>query len=90
MLPTYKAFIRSHLDYGGVIYDYPGKESFMQNFESVQYNLSFAITDSFCGTSRDKLYSDLGLESIANRRLYRRLTGFYKTANKKATQYLID
>ena len=47
-----------------------------------------AITGCFCGTSRDKLYSELGLESLADRWFYRRL--IYKIVNKKAPQYLID
>ena len=62
----------------------------MQKLESVQYNASLAITGCFRGTSRDKLYSELGLESLADRRFYRRLIAFYKIVNKKAPQYLID
>ena len=38
-----------------------------KNLESVQYNASFPITGCFCGTSSDKLYSELGLESLADR-----------------------
>ena len=63
LLTIYKALIRPHLDYGDVVYDYPGNASFMQKLESVQYNASLAITGCFRGTSRDKLYSELGLES---------------------------
>ena len=62
----------------------------MQKLESVQYNASLAICGCFRGTSRDKLYSELGLESLADRRIYRRLIAFYKIVNKKAPQYLID
>ena len=90
LLTIYKALIRPHLDYGDVVYDYPGNASFMQKLESVQYNASLAITGCFRGTSRDKLYSELGLESLADRRFYRRLIAFYKIVNKKAPQYLID
>ena len=36
------------------------------------------------------MYSELGLESLADRRFYRRLIAFYKIVNKKAPQYLID
>ena len=66
VLTIYKAFIRPHLDYGDVVYDYPGNASFMQKFESVKYNASLAATGYFRGTSRDKLYSKLGLESLAD------------------------
>ena len=77
LLTIYKALIRPHLDYGDVVYDYPGNASFMQKLESVQYNASLAITGCFRGTSRDKLYSELGLESLVDRRFYRRLIAFY-------------
>ena len=36
------------------------------------------------------MYSELGLESLADRRFYRKLIAFYKIVNKKAPQYLID
>ena len=90
LLTTYKAFIRPHLDYEHVAYDYPGTASFMQKLESVQCNVSLAITGCFSGTSRDKLCSELGLESLTDRRFYRRLIAFYKVLNKKAPQYLIN
>ena len=62
----------------------------MQKLEFVQYNVSLAKTSYFRGTSRNKLYSELGLGSLADRRFYRRLIAFYKLVNKKAPQYLID
>ena len=77
LLTIYKAFIRPHLDYGDVVCDYPGNASFAQKLESVQYNVSLAITGCFRGTSRDKLYSETGLESLADRRFYRKLTRFF-------------
>ena len=70
LLTIYKALIRLHLDYGDVVYDYPGNASFMQKLESVQYNASLTITGCFRGTSWDKLYSELGLESLADRQFY--------------------
>ena len=90
MSTIYKALIRLQLDYGRVVYDYPGNTCFLQKLESVQYNASLAITGYLRGTSRDTLYSELGLESLADRRFYRRLTAFYKIVNKKAPQFLID
>ena len=74
------------MDYGDVVYDYPGNASFMQKFESVKYNASLAATGYFRGTSRDKLYSKLGLESLADMWFYRRLIAFYKIINKKDLQ----
>ena len=74
------------MDYGDVVYDYPGNASFMQKFESVKYNASLAATGYFRGTSRDKLYSKLGLESLADMWFYRKLIAFYKIINKKDLQ----
>ena len=62
----------------------------LQKLESVQYNASLAITGRFRCTSRDKLYSKLGFENLAERRTYRRLIAFYKIVNKQAPRYLID
>ena len=67
LLTIYKAFIRPHLDYGDVLYDYPGDASFVQKLEYVQYNASLAITGCFQGMSRDKFHSGLGLDSLADR-----------------------
>ena len=44
LLTIYKAFIRLHLDYGDVVYDYPGNASFMQKLESVLFNAPLTIT----------------------------------------------
>ena len=49
-----------------------------------------AITGCLRGTSRDKLYSEFGLESLPGRQFYGILIAFYKIVNKKAPQYLID
>ena len=63
-----RSFIRSHLDYGGVIYDQSENESFSSKTESVQYNASLATTGAKRGTSQKKLYWELGLESLRSRR----------------------
>ena len=55
-----------------------------------QYNASLAITGCFRGISRDKLYSELGLEILADRHFYRRLIAFFKIVNKKTPQYSIN
>ena len=75
-LTIYKAFTRPHLDYGDVVYGYPENLSFMQIIESVQYNVSLEITGCVRGTPRDKLYSELDLENLTERRFYRKLLAF--------------
>ena len=78
LLTIYKSFLRPHLDYGDVIYDRAFNESFQNKLESVQYNAALAITGAIRGSSREKLYQELGLESLKSRRWYRKLCLFFK------------
>ena len=68
LVTVYKVFIRPHLDYGDIIYGQAYKEPFHQKLESIQYNAALAITGAITGTSREKLYRELGLESLQKRR----------------------
>ena len=70
---TYKLFVRTCIDYGDIIYDQPNNESFCNKIERVQYNAALAITGAIRGTSKTKLYHELGLESLKFRRWMRRL-----------------
>ena len=58
------SFIRPHLDYGDTVYDQTYNNSFHQKLESIQYNTALAITGAIRGTSSEKLYQELGLESL--------------------------
>ena len=83
LLTIYKFIIRPHLDYGDIIYDQSYNISFHQRLESLQYDVALAITGATRGTSKEKVYDELGLESLQNRRLYRKLYFLYKiTANQ--------
>ena len=88
LLTIYKCFIRPHLDYGDIIYDQAYNLSFHQKLESIQYNAALALTGAIRGSSREKLYQELGLESLQLRRWYRKLCCFYKIYNKQAPGYL--
>ena len=67
-----------------VIYHIPAKickfsqntllSNLMEKIESAQYSAALAITGAWRGTSRQKLYADLGWESLSSRRWSRRLT----------------
>ena len=57
LLTLYKPFVRSHLDYGDIIYDQPNNESFCNKLETVQYNAALVIIGSIQGTSKLKLYN---------------------------------
>ena len=88
LLTIYKSFIRSHLDYADVIYDQPYNASFCEKIESIQYNAALAMTGAIRGTSKDKLYKELGLEYLSLRRWSRRLCLFYKILNNKSPLYM--
>ena len=76
LLTIYKIFIRSHFDYGDTIYDQGYDDSFHQKLGSIQHNAVIAITGAIRGTSSEKLYQKLGLESLQQRRWYHKLCTF--------------
>ena len=90
LLTIYKSFVRPHLDYGDVIYDQHYNNSFHQKLESIQYNAALAITGAIRGSSREKLYQELGLESLKQRRWFRKLCYFLKIAKSQSPKYLFD
>ena len=56
---------------GDIIYDKAYNESNKSKLENFQYNAVLAITCAIKGSSREKLYQELGLESFTIRRWYR-------------------
>ena len=68
LITIYKAFIRPHLDNGDIIFDQAFYNSFHKRLESVQYNTALAIAGAIRGTSKEKLYQELGFESLQSRR----------------------
>ena len=64
LITIYKAFVIPHLDYGDVLYDQAFNNSFHGKMESIQYNACLAIAGAIRGTSREKIYQELGLESF--------------------------
>ena len=81
LLTIYKTFVRPHLDYGDILYDKPNNENFQNKLEKVQYRACLAITGAIQGTSRTKLYDELGLHSLIKRRWCNKLIFFYKIVN---------
>ena len=67
LLRIYKSFVRPNLDYGDIIFDKPNNESFKSRIESIQCKACVAITGAIQGTSRERLYRELGLESLIDR-----------------------
>ena len=81
LLTIYKCFVRTHLDYGDIIYDQAFNNSFHQKIESLQYNAALAITGAIRGTSREKIYQELA---------YRKLCLFFKVYKNQCPKYLFD
>ena len=90
MLTIYKSFIRPHLDYGDIIYDQAYNVSFHQKLESIQYNSALAITGAIRGASAEKLYNEVGLETLEKRRWYRKLCCFNKVYKSHSPKYLFN
>ena len=89
-MTLYKSFIRPHLDYGDIIYDQPFNNSFQYKIESIQYSACLAITGAIRGTSKERLYKELGLESLQDRRWYRKLCYLNKIVVNKSPNYLLS
>ena len=68
LITIYQAFSRPLIDCGDIIYDQPQNDSFSQKLESIQYKAALAITGVIQGTSCDKIFQGLGLESLKSRR----------------------
>ena len=73
-----------------IIYKQAFNSSFHEKPESIQYNAGLAITGATKGTSREKLYNELGLESLDARRWYRKLCYFYQFYVLKQPKYLFN
>ena len=96
----FKLYVQPHLEYGDVIFHIPAKvcefsgntilPSLMEKLESVQYSAALAVTGTWRGTSREKLYAELSWESFSSRRWSRRLTLFYKMINNLLPEYTRD
>ena len=94
----YKAYVRSQLEYGDVIYHRPplvgnhlsiyDLNETMTKVESVQYRAALATTGAWKGTNKEKLYKELGWESLSQHRWLRRMTLFCKIIKNQTPAYL--
>ena len=91
-----KALVRSHLDYCDIIYHIPSHQnqpplnSLMEKVERIQYQSALAISGAWQGSSRTKLYVELGWESLPDRRMGRRILQIHKIFTNKTPSYLND
>ena len=89
-MPMYKAFVRPHLDYGDIIYDEAFNETFHQKLGSIQYSACVALSEAIRGSSREKIYHQLGMESLQCWRWYRKRCLFYKILKENKPVYLFN
>ena len=88
LISLYKSFIRPHLDYADIIYDQPNNLTLCNKTETCQYNAALAITGAIRGSSKERLYQELGFEYLSSRRWLRKLCTFYKIVRNKSPGYL--
>ena len=96
----YKSLVRSHLDYCDIIYHEPSQvnqpplgltlTSLMEKVERIQYQAALAVTGTWQGSSRTKLYEELGWETLSDRRRCRRILQIHKIENGQTPSYLKD
>ena len=61
-----------------------------QQKEGIQYSAAPAIIGAICGTSEEKLFEELVLESLQHKRWYRKLCCFYKILKDQYPKYLFN
>ena len=64
LVTIFKTFVRPHLNYGDVLYDQAFNSAFRNKLELIQYTACLIMTGAIRGTSREKFYQELGLESL--------------------------
>ena len=93
-------YIRPHLDFCDVIYHIPcitnpfdssiNLNYLMNTLERIQYHAALAITGAWKGSNLNKIYEELGWESLTDRRYCRRLFHFYKIETNQTPHYMKD
>jgi hypothetical protein len=82
----YFGFIRPMLEYGSVVWDnYTREQSDL--IESVQYESARIVSGLRKGTSRVKLYGELGWDSLQNRRKKQKLIIMFKALEGELPNY---
>ena len=103
LILIYKSLVRPHFDYCDTIFHVPPPingifdndvhdsgilPALMMKIESVQYQAALAITGAWQGTSRSKIYEQLGLESLSDRRSLNRVLQIFKIKSNLTPSYL--
>ena len=60
----------------------------MEKVERIQYQAALAITGAWQGSSRSKIYDELGWETLSDRRKFRRVLQIHKILNNNTLSCL--
>ena len=71
-------------------YDQHYDISFHQKLELIHYNAALAIKGAIRGFSGEKLYQELGLQSLKQWWWFRKLCYFLKITKNQSPKYLFD
>ena len=66
LITLYKSLIRPHLDYADIIYDQLNNLNLCNKIETCQYNAALAIPGAIRGSSKERLYQELGFEYLSS------------------------
>ena len=72
------------------MYGKPNNGTLINKSEKSQYDAALAITGAIRGTSQEKLYAELGIESLKFRQWFRKLACFYKIQSTGLPKYLLQ
>ena len=82
---------KPHLDYGDIIHhqrDPHMSLDITKRLEQTQYSAALAITGAWRGTSRQKLYDELGWENLHDWKWFRRLCHFFNLWKSNHPEFL--
>ena len=97
----YRLYVRPHLDYGDMVYhvsnlnknnvfNQGNTNPLARNVESIQYEAARIVTGAWKSTSIEKLYKNLGWESLSDRRTLRKLYLLFETMENNFPLYLVN
>ena len=85
----YKLYIIPHLDYDDIIYDKHDPHITLDVTKRLElYSAALAITGAWRGTSRRRLYDELGWEDLYHRRWFMRMCHFFNLRKNRQPAYL--
>ena len=84
----YKFYVRPYLDYSDIEHDPEFTHDMIKRLERIQYSAALAVSGAWRGTNR--LFEELGWQSLCYRGWYRRRRHFFKLTINQSPAYLYD